>query len=797
MPRACRRCIQINPDTRYAHPQNMSQRLAQFIIKYRLPILLLIAVVSLPLIYFARTTRLSHRAGHIFPWGHPNVNLHIKMSEVFGGSNLVAVTLRTKQGDIFNPVVLGKIHRIQQGIEIMDGVVRYNLYSIASRKMKHIHTATDPDGTMTLGIETFDDLVEKIIAGDSAALEIFRKSILNDDSIYGSFVSRDKKGALFLANFKYEEDYLNIFTALQEITGKERDDNTEIGLSGRPIMLAYIHKYTAQVLYIFLLALVIMVGLLYADFGKKRAIFLPLTAGLLSVIWGMGILNLLGFEMDVLSITVPFLVLALSHGHSVQVMQRYYEEAREHLDRKKASEHVIETLMVPASTAILTDSIGFFSLVLLPFPIIQSMAIVAATGILSIWVTSFVLIPIILSYLPLPTIKELEREGKSGRLISLLGAAGRITWGGRGRTRVLAGAAILFIICTAASTRLTVGDSQPGSPNFWQDSEYNRAEQVLNRHFLGTNLLWIYLAGKEQKDLLKPEVITYIDALQRRLEERTEINYTLSYVDMLRRVNSALHNNDPRWEIFPTDKIAAWECLEATMGDPEERRDMFELDLRQANIRAFVNNNMGDTIRNLMRDLRASLNSDARPKITIEAAGGLIGIYEAILDEISKSQISNLVFMFFAVFTCSAIAFRSITAGVLILIPLALGNVITFAVMAITGVGLFIYTLPVSALGIGVGVDFSLYMLAALKKDLAKSASRETYINTFQTAGRAVFFTALTVTAGVVTLCLSEMRFQAILGLMLGIIMIANMLTALLVLSSLLSLIKPKFLFRQ
>jgi hypothetical protein len=117
--------------------------------------------------------------------------------------------------------------------------------------------------------------------------------------------------------------------------------------------------------------------------------------------------------------------------------------------------------------------------------------------------------------------------------------------------------------------------------------------------------------------------------------------------------------------------------------------------------------------------------------------------------------------------------------------------------MVLTGVGLFIYTLPVSALGIGVGVDFSLYMLAAFKKNLATSATQATYVQTFQTAGRAVFFTAATVTAGVVTLCLSAMRFQAILGVMLGIIMIANMLTALLVLTSLLTLFKPKFLFRQ
>lgn len=196
-----------------------------------------------------------------------------------------------------------------------------------------------------------------------------------------------------------------------------------------------------------------------------------------------------------------------------------------------------------------------------------------------------------------------------------------------------------------------------------------------------------------------------------------------------------------------------------------------------------------------MKDVRSYIDKNRIPGLTIEVTGGLIGIYEAILDVISKSQISNLLFMFAAVFLCSAIAFRSFTAGVLVLIPLILGNIITFAVMALTGVGLFIYTLPVSALGIGVGIDYSLYILSRLKKELVDKEIEDAYITTFKTAGRAVCYTAATVTAGVLTLCLSEMRFQALLGVMLGIIMMANMLSGLFVLTSLLSLIKPKFLF--
>lgn len=205
----------------------MTERFAKFVIKYRFPLLILIVVVSLPLIYLTRTTRLSHRAGQIFPWGHPNVNLHLKMSEVFGRSNLVAITLRTKEGDIFNPHTLGKVYRIQRAVELMDGVVKYNIYSIASRGLKYVETATDTDGVMMLIVETFDDMLEQILKGDQEMLETYRKNILNDDEIYGALVSRDRKGAAILATFNYEEDYLYIFQHLNEVIEKEKDSNTE------------------------------------------------------------------------------------------------------------------------------------------------------------------------------------------------------------------------------------------------------------------------------------------------------------------------------------------------------------------------------------------------------------------------------------------------------------------------------------------------------------------------------------------------------------------------------------------
>ena len=775
----------------------MARKIAEVIIRYRVFVGVLVLLGTLFFAYEMKNVRLYHDAGNVTPIGHPYPALHKKMIDVFGGANLVAIAMVVKEGDVLEPANLEKVYRVTDKISLLRGVVRYKILSITCSKLKHMHSSIDEQGTSFVHIDNYKKMTERVLEGDMGTLATMRTAIINDEKIFGNLVSPDFKGTVILCNFNWLHDYEYIFKNIKEITGAEEDANTEFHVCGRPIELSYLKQSMNKILYIFGIAVAAMVLLLYIDFRSLRGVLLPLCGGVMAVIWGMGMLGLIGFRIDVLSMTVPFLVLALAHGHSVQMMSRYYEELAVCDDKKEACIAAIAGLIRPACTSIVTDSAAFASLALLPFIIVRSMSVVAATGILSILLTTFTFVPIILSYLPASR-ESIEREGKEvkGKIFIWMAHASL----GRSRWVIMGAGLICLIIALIGTGRVKVGDLTPGSPNFWQDSEYNQASEVLDNKFTGTNVYSIYIAGKKNEDLWNVELARDTEALQRHLERRPDVGYAVSYVNILKQVNRAMHDGDPRWEVLPTNRPMTMQFLDSFVegSGPEDPRSFFELDFRQANIQVYTRDHLAKTVNGVIQDTADFLSNpeNRQSDADIVQAAGLIGIYGAIIEVIAESQISNIIVMLIVVLVFCSIAFRSIAAGLIVFVPLILGNIITFAVMGFGKIGLFIYTIPVAALGIGVGVDYSLYLISRLRDEMEREKDITLiYEKAFATAGKAIFFTAATVTVGLLALVLSEIRFQAILGGMLAVVMMANMFAALLLLPSLLSWIKPKFIF--
>jgi predicted RND superfamily exporter protein len=378
----------------------MVRQFATLVMRYRLAILLAIVLITLFFLYVQRDLAIKYV--DIFPPDHPNTQLQRFMVQTFGGTSAVLVAMEVKEGEIFDPQNLDKLDRIQTAVKNLRGVVPFRIYSIVSPKFARVDSGFDEFGVPEIRAEGFEELYAKIAAGDKVAMQRHRTAIVEDPDLFGSIVSRDLKGTVLIANFWDEKDYRYIYKALKELVATEEDSNTGFYLAGRPILLGEIEDQFKIISLLFGVAVLAMVSLLYIDFRLVRAVLLALSAGIMADIWGMGVATVLGFEMDVLAMTVPFIILALSHGHSVQVLARYFAEIDRLEDRAKAGEETITQLLPPALAACVTDAAGFLILALLPFPILQSMAIVAAGGIAAIFVTTFVYIPVLSSYLPPP-----------------------------------------------------------------------------------------------------------------------------------------------------------------------------------------------------------------------------------------------------------------------------------------------------------------------------------------------------------------------------------------------------------
>ncbi|MDP6560515.1 MAG: MMPL family transporter, partial [Candidatus Binatia bacterium] len=401
--------------------------------------------------------------------------------------------------------------------------------------------------------------------------------------------------------------------------------------------------------------------------------------------------------------------------------------------------------------------------------------------------------------LPTPTEKEMAKVHRRDKFFkAILARLSDFTLGST-RYAVIGGAGVVLMIGLIGAFRVEVGDMEEGSPLFWADSEYNQAEKILNGSFLGTSPYMLHLRGDKPGALAKPEVVQAVHTLQKHLEERQDVGGTISYMEVVKGINMAWHNNDPRWYVLPLHYQQIWGTMESfrQAGGPDDSKIYYELDFSEGTLAVFVKDHKGKTINSIVQYtddfLKANVPEDS--PVEVRQAAGIIGIYKAIMEKIKEGQTDSMWQISAVVFIFCLLTFRSPVAGLVVLVPLGLGTIITFATMGFGKIGLFIYTVPVASLGIGLGVDYSIYIVSRMKEELSlgksyEEAHRETIVN----AGKAVFFTAMSLALGVAMLLLSDIRFQAILGGMLMVVLLANMLGALVLLPALMSWWRPRFL---
>jgi len=773
---------------------------ARFIIKFRWPICIIVLLITAFLTYEATQISLPEELADIAPKGHPNVKLTGFLNEVFGVGTLVEIGVEVKEGTIFNKETIGKMHRIGEKIYDMRGVIRGQVVSIASHSgVKNLRTYTDDMGLSVLDSQSFRDLAKRVIT-EPDFMPVYRQTILNNEAIYGKLVSWDQKSAVIMGRFWDESEFKYIFQTLRKILKEEEDANHKFYLAGRVIEMGYLHKFMGYMVYLFGVAMAAIVVLLFLAFGTWRGIFMPMWAAFIAVSWGFGSEHLLGWKMDIMTIIVPFMIMAIEVSHCVQILNRFYEEYEKWEDKKRAAEETLRGLTIPSAASIITDGAGFVVLFFIPFSLIQHMAISASYGIVRIFFTTTVFIHAFLAVLPAPTAKEMERVRRRNQLfMKILGRVAQLTWNPRGRVVVFLAYAAVLVITIIGANKMEIGDMQEGSPLFWYDSEYNQAERLINNNFFGVNPYVIHIRGGKASALADPQLVRDVHNLKNHLEDRADVRGSSAYTEVLKGVNMAFHDNDPRWYILPNDYTTIWQFMDIfrTSGGPDDSKAFFEIDYSEAMLGIYVKDHRGSTIRDIIRDTDEYLKENQQSKYEFRQAAGLIGVFAAIMDTIRKGQRDTLILISVAVLVFISITFGSVWGAFLVIGVLELSNLILFGAMGFTEIGLFIYTVSVATLGLGLG-DYAIYTVCRMQEERqAGKSPEEAHFISLTHAGTAVFFTGMSLTLGVLTLLLSAIRFQAIMGGMLAVVITANMLGALLLLPALMIQLKPKFLTGQ
>lgn len=751
----------------------------------RLFFLLLPLILSIGACFMWPSLSIQTSFDEFVPQGHPFTVTHKYIEKILGGLNQVSILIKTTRGPIFSSEVLNKIYRLTEQLYLLEGVNISRIEGIAARKTRRVEPG--PNGFKIRRLIPHESLSER-------ELQDIQTYVKGNPMLEGIVVSPDMTATLIQADFFPETSSRSIFNNIRSLTEQIADPTLEIYYAGRPILEGWLDWYLPRMRWLFGLCAVVLGSLLYAVFGSVRAVAICFCAALMPALWGLAAVPLLRYHLTPATVLVPFFVFSLGICHSVQFMKRYFHESQHAVSRSDAARNVFRALLVPASASLITDSIGFFSLLLIPLDLIKGLALTAGIGILSLFVSVILFLPAVLSYVPVPCDRwrgAVNRRTLFDRLLPWL--AGHIQ---THRRAIIALFVLLGICSMGCMSYLSVGDNQPGSSTLYPDSHYNRSARLITELFSSADPLYILVRGTVNEALVSSEVLHEMESLQKHILEHVPgAVRARSLVEHIKAFNMIFNGFDPAFFRIPQldATIGEYLFLYSIAGYPGDFDFLCDRDFTHANIRIDMGNRTTATVNTIIHETAAWIAASHRSaRITFAFPGGLAGIQAAIHDTIRSTIPLSVLCTALALFVCASLFLQSMRIGFILLMPLLLSLVLTLGIMGLLSIPLTIETLPLASLGMGIGIDYGIYMVAAIPRASITGAA---ILQTLATSGKAVFFSAVSMALSSLLLIFSPVRMDATLGTCLSLLLFINMLSALIFLPALLARNHAKKLF--
>ena len=728
----------------------------------------------------------------LLPQEHSYIKTHNILTETFGGANTVIVSIEVDEGTIFTNDVLSRIKRLTDKVDALPAVNHNLVNSLTHRNTRRVWL--NEYGTMK-SAPYYDPLKEHYSEKELLAMQ---NQVVANPRVYGLLVSPDLKSALIKGTLNEGDlDYEKVFSALGELRSEEQADGLTIYASGQPVLVGWVTSYVSEVLQIFAYTVAILLILLVVYFRKFYGLLLPFIGIALTTVWGLGILSLLGYNLDPLMLVVPFLVSARAMSHGVQIVERFYTELGECNDKKKAARNTFEGLFRPGSLGVISDAIGLLLISLGSVPINDKLAIYASLWAGSVIITVLIFIPVMLEILP--------QQGKGSTKHPLLGkifpVVSKISCTRKGALTTLFFSLGLVISGAYLSSKVQIGEAESGSPLLYADHDYNLSSKAINEAFPGSEEMFILAHSDKPHGLKDPVAIKALADFENYMMLDPELGGAKGLPDLLSQASRIIRNDDPRWLVYPKDEFEAGGLMFAYMMSspiPGALLEFIDPDEQNANIVFYYKDHKGETIRRAIHMVKEWSNSAAAQVdgLSLKLAGGLIGVTAAVNEASYETNMIVIPLVFLLILAFVTIFYWSIHAGWLMLLAMGFATTLTYAYMGIVGLGINVNTVPILAAGIGIGVDYSIYIMDKIKEQYAKVGNFEGAIkNAINTTGIAIGFTAFSLIAGVIMwVLLSTMRFQADAAMLLIVMLLLNALAAMFLVPAWVMIFKPKFI---
>ena len=757
-------------------------RLAAALFRHRAAILAIFLIVTLGFAVTLVRLRIDAGFDKMLPMQHPYMQTFAQYREAFGGANRVLVVVMAKDGEIFTPDYFDTLRKATDAVFFLPGVDRSRVRSLFTPNVRYTEVVED-------GIAG-DNVVPADFQPTPAGLAKVRQNILKA-GIVGRLVANDFRGALVSAELLEVDpssgkklDYLEVARQLDEtIRQPFTNAQTSVHIIGFAQMVGDIAAGAKRVVLFFAFAFLVTGALVYLYIRSHRVSILLLVCSLVAVVWQLGALTLLGYGIDPLGILVPFLIFAIAVSHGVQMITAVRAEIFAGAISLEAARNSFSRLMVPGGTALLTDLAGFVTILLIKVRIIQELAIAASLGVAAIILTNLLLLPILLSYVPFPNDyrQRLERRIETMDRFWLRAALLARPW---------PAVAVLLVAATLAgygwwrSGDVRIGDLRRGVPELRPDSRYNLDIDTVTRHFsIGVDLLTV-IAEVPPDGCTDYSTMDTIDRFAWRLQNTQGVQSAIALPQIAKQLNAGWNEGNLKWQVLPRDRQTLVEAVQYVPTSSGLLND----DCSVMPIMLFTTDHKAETIDRVITATEQFQTEEAKETVRFRLASGNVGVMAATNQVVDAAQFPILLYVFGAIITLCLLTFRSLRATMCIVLPLGLVSLLGYALMAEIGIGLKVSTLPVVAFGVGIGVDYGIYIYSRFQAFLDEGLTiYNAYHETLKITGSGVLFTGITLAFGTATWIFSPLQFQADMGLLLTFLFLVNMLGALLVLPAIAS----------
>ena len=772
-------------------------RYAEWIIRYRMAVVAIVVLITGLALFQAQKVKLIIDMNATLPQSHPYIATTNDVETIFGSKYVVVVGISPKSGDIYSPAFIDKVKRISDALAKTPGILPDNMASISARRAKTISSSAE-------GIEV-RPLVGKG-ASTQAQVDALKLAVRQNPVFLDGVIAKDGRTATVIAEFKEPpKGFRSILDQVNTIVSAERDANTEINVGGLPSYLAAVEHYSERMAFLLPIAIGVLSLVLYAGFRTKQGPVLPLITAMTAVIWGVGVMGAFGIPLDVFNATTPILILAVATGHAVQMLKRYYEEF-ERFRRsdictpEEANKRAVVTSLVHVGPVMIAAgavaSLGFFSLIVFEISTVRTFGIFTGIGILAALILEMTLIPAVRSMLAPPP-DATTRKQSDGIWHHASAQIGDWITGSQRRTVYII-FSVLGIFALVGMSRIVVDNSVKSF--FSADSQVALEDKVLNERLGGTNTVYVLVEGGATDSIKNPKNLQAIDDLENFLLTRPYVGKTVSIAYFVKRMNQAMHGDDPAFYRVPDDPalVSQYFLLYSISGEPEDFNSYVDYDYRNANLTIYMKTDSSAYVQILVKEINefAKNRFDNGVKVRV---GGSVPQSAALSEVMVRGKLLNILQIAAVVFIISAIVFRSFVGGVLVLLPLLIAVVANFGIMGWSGILLNVPTSLTSAMAVGIGADYAIYLIYRLREELANGTDELAAVRrVIVTAGQAILFVAIAVAAGYGVLMLSfGFKIHQWLAILIGSAMMVSALAALFLIPSLLLTFRPNFIFRR